>query len=331
MAKGPVLIELDDPLPSVSDAPDVPSEHPIDGARGHAVQGAAQIMTHKPSRLVTWFLRLAGALIVTLAGIAAWDFAVGLVGRYPVLGWSVTVLMGAVMLMGLALAVREVAALGRLKQIDGVQREVAAARSGNDLGQARAVVARMRRLYATRPETADGRARLTALEKDQLDADALLRLAESTLLTPLDRLAQREIETAARQVAAVTVLVPLAMADVIAALLANVRMIRRIAEVYGGRGGLLGGWRLTRAVMAHLVATGAIAVGDDLLEPVLGGTMLGKLSRRFGEGLVNGALTVRVGVAAMDVCRPMAFAADKRPKLRDIIYASLSGLARTSK
>jgi uncharacterized protein (DUF697 family) len=57
----------------------------------------------------------------------------------------------------------------------------------------------------------------------------------------------------------VTALVPLALADVFAALTANLRMIRRVAEIYGGRSGLLGSWRLTRAVFAHLVATGAVA------------------------------------------------------------------------
>lgn len=119
---------------------------------------------------------------------------------------------------------------------------------------------------------------------------------------------------------------PLALADVIGALFANLRMIRRIAEVYGGRTGVLGGWRLTRVVMTHLVATGAVAVGDDMLEPVLGGSILGKLSRRFGEGLVNGALTARVGVAAMEVCRPMAFSRESRPKIRTIVKAALTGL-----
>ena len=42
----------------------------------------------------------------------------------------------------------------------------------------------------------------------------------------------KEIEAAARQVATITALVPLAFADVAAALTANTRMIRAIAEVY---------------------------------------------------------------------------------------------------
>jgi len=99
-----------------------------------------------------------------------------------------------------------------------------------------------------------------------------------------------------------------------------------VAEIYGGRSGVLGSWRLTRAVFAHLVATGAVAAGDDLLEPVLGGSVLSKLSRRFGEGVVNGALSARVGVAAMEVCRPLPFSERHKPSVRGIVAGALGGL-----
>ena len=66
-----------------------------------------------------------------------------------------------------------------------------------------------------------------------------------------DAAALREVEASARQVATVTALVPIAFADVIAALTANVRMTRRIAMIYGGRAGTLGSWRLMRAVMTQ--------------------------------------------------------------------------------
>jgi putative membrane protein len=148
-------------------------------------------------------------------------------------------------------------------------------------------------------------------------------------MAPLDAEATREVEAAARQVATVTALVPLAFADVIAALTSNLRMIRRIAEIYGGRAGTLGAWRLTRAVLTHLVATGAVAVGDDLIGSVAGGSVLSRVSRRFGEGVVNGALTARVGVAAMEVCRPLPFGAGRRPSVTGIVRRALTGLFAT--
>jgi putative membrane protein len=63
-----------------------------------------------------------------------------------------------------------------------------------------------------------------------------------------------------------------------------------------------------------------------MLGSLAGGGVLSKLSRRFGEGLVNGALTARVGVAAMEVCRPMPFTKSRRPSVSGIVKRALTGL-----
>jgi putative membrane protein len=113
---------------------------------------------------------------------------------------------------------------------------------------------------------------------------------------------------------------------VAAALAGNLRMIRRIAEIYGGRAGTFGSWRLTRAVLTHLGATGAVSAGDDLIGSLAGGGVLSKISRRFGEGVINGALTARVGVAALEVCRPLPFACAPAPSVSSLVQRALSGL-----
>lgn len=327
MAKGPVLFEIEDEddRPNVADAPPVP-DGPVPMASGAAMQGAARLAASQPSRLGKLFWGVALAVLTAVLGTAAWDFAMSWIARVPLLGWTFTALLAALVLLLLAIALRELSALRRLTRLDGLRHDAATALETGDLIAARAVTDRVVALYAARPEMEWNRDRLSDLRGDQMDAASLLALTETELILPLDAAAEREVEAAARQVAAVTALVPLALADVVAALAANLRMIRRIAEIYGGRGGLIGSWRLTRVVMAHLVATGAVAVGDDMLEPIVGGSLLGKLSRRFGEGLVNGALTARVGVAAMEVCRPIAFAEDKRPRARQLVKQALSGL-----
>ncbi len=328
MAKGPVLFDLEEDAatrPSVSDAPPVPDVG-APAPQGQAMQIAARLAARKPSKLLRLFWWLLTTLIGALVSIAAWNFVMGLLASYPLLGMVMTVLIGAVLLVLVLLCLRELAAFSRLARLDGLHHDVGEALAKNDLKSARAVTDRLVGLYQGREDTRWGRDRLAELRGDQLDAQALLALTEAELLGPLDIAASREVEAAARQVATVTALVPLALADVVAAMTSNLRMIRRVAEVYGGRSGFFGSWRLTRVVLSHLVATGAVAVGDDMLEPILGGTMLAKLSRRFGEGLVNGALTARVGVAAMEVCRPMPFSAARRPKVRSIIKRALSGL-----
>ncbi|MEP4198723.1 MAG: TIGR01620 family protein [Aliishimia sp.] len=333
MAKGPVLFDLEQEAAaatvSVSDAPPVPDVIDQPSASGQAMQIAAKLASHKPSRLVRWFWALLSMLIGAVVSISAWDFVTDLIARNPILGFAMTTLIVMFLLVLTVIALREMAAFGRLSRLDGLRLNATEAQTSQDLNAARDVTDSLLRLYKSREDTKWGRDRVAELRGDQLDAAGLLGLAEQELLLPLDAAASQEVEAAARQVATVTALVPLALADVAAALTSNLRMIRRVAEIYGGRSGFLGGWRLTRAVLSHLVATGAVAVGDDMLEPILGGSILGKLSRRFGEGLVNGALTARVGVAAMEVCRPLPFSDRHRPKARTMVKRALTGLFST--
>ncbi len=330
MTQGPVLIDLEGKGKDMA-APDVAGAAPVPDIglpdpTGRAMQGAAAVAARKPSRLARWFWGLSLSLIGAVISVAAWDFVTGLLARAPVLGALIAGLLGALVLVLAMISLRELAAISRLGRIDKLRHAAAAALGADDLGQARKVTDQLVAFYAGRADTQWGRARLSERIGEQFDAATLLALAEETLLAPLDRAAQAEVETAARQVATVTALVPIALADVATALASSLRMIRRVAEIYGGRSGFIGSWRLTRAVFTHLVATGAVAVGDDLLEPILGGSILSKLSRRFGEGLVNGALSARVGVAAMEVCRPLPFSARSRPSVRGIVTRALGGL-----
>ncbi|UWQ31901.1 TIGR01620 family protein [Leisingera sp. M527] len=324
MSKKPVLFDLEGETdaPSVTEAPPVPESQPA-APQPSAMEQAARIAARRPSRLARWFWALLVAVIGAIASVAAWDFAAGLIARIPLLGWAVSAGLALLLLLALAMALQELAALSRLRRVDALRHQ---AEEAADLAAARAFTARLESFYKTREDLTWHQARLAERKAEVMDADALLMLTEEELLVPLDALALREVEAAARQVAAVTALVPIALADILTALVSSLRMIRRVAGIYGGRPGFFSSWRLTRAVLAHLAATGAVAAGDDLLEPVLGGSVLSKLSRRFGEGLVNGALSARVGIAAMEVCRPMPFSPQHRPGTRRVIQRALTGL-----
>lgn len=334
-AKGPVLIDLSqktetEPRAMPDRAPPVPeiseSGSSFEAPTGQAMQSAALLAARKPSKLMRWFWSLLFTLLGVVVSINAWEFVVNLLGRSPILGAIVSALLLGLVVVLLGLALRELSAFSRLARIDRLHKSAVRALDENDMARAKEVVNGLGVLYRQREETSWGRARLEERAAEQFEAADLLGLAETELLGPLDKMAVSEIEAAARQVATVTAMVPLALADVATALFANMRMIRRIAQVYGGRSGALGSWRLTRAVLSHLVATGAVAVGDDLIGTVAGGGVLSKISRRFGEGVVNGALTARVGVAAMEVCRPLPFRRMKKPSVTGTVKRALAGL-----
>lgn len=321
--KRPLVIELNVQPANPAEAPPVP-EPDLPMPSGGAMKTVAAMTARKPSLLARLFWGALSLLFGVMVSVAFWDFATGMMERNIWIGRAVIALI-AVLLAGLLVfAAKELAAMLRLRKVDALKRACAGCQSGTR-SDALTFANDLRDFYRDRPELRWDTDKLTGQLQDALTAADVLHVAEVNLLAPLDDLARKEIEFAARQVATATAIVPLALADVVIALTANVRMVRRISQVYGGRSGRLGSWRLMRAVATHLVATGAVAVTDDLISTIAGGGVLSKVSRRFGEGVVNGALTARVGIAALEVCRPMPFAAKKRPNITAIMKRALTG------
>jgi len=137
-------------------------------------------------------------------------------------------------------------------------------------------------------------------------------------MSPLDMEARRLVSVAAQRVSVVTAVSPRAAIDVLFVLAAALRLIRQLARLYGGRPGALGMIALARQVIAHLAITGGMAASDSLVQQVLGHGIAAKLSQRLGEGVLNGLLTARLGLAAIDVTRPLPFDALPRPVLADL-------------
>lgn len=324
-----VLDSGDLPAPAILNPADAPPP-PEDAPSGEAMLRMARMATRaRRSSWSRWFWGLLTSLIGLVVSIAAYDYVTGLIARNQTLGRIVMGLLIAFLVVVLVQVVREVWAFRKLARIDAFRADAEAALRAADRTGAVDLSRRLQRFYAGRPEMAWTRDELERKRDEVLDADAVVAMTERALFTPLDAEARTEIEAATRTVAAATAIIPLAMVDVLAALSSNIRMIRRIAEIYGAHSGFFGSWRLLGTVATHLVATGAVAAGDDLVHTALGGTVLARLSRRFGEGVVNGALTARVGIAAMEVCRPLPFSALPRPKVSNLIGRSLTGLFQT--
>ena len=258
------------------------------------------------------------ALLSLAASLWIAQIVEALFARAGALGWFGVALAALAALAALVIFGRECAAVFRQRAIARLHAALDAARRADDRDAARGRIAELVALYAARPETARARAHLAELAREIIDGRDIIDIAERSLMHPLDERARREIANAAKRVSLVTAIAPRAIIDVLFVTAQIVRLIRRIAEVYGGRPGLFGFIKLARAVGSHLAITGGMAAGDSLLQQVVGHGVAAKISARLGEGVLNGLLTARVGLSALAVCRPMPFAVEKQPGVKDV-------------
>lgn len=260
-----------------------------------------------------------GGLVSLGIGLAVDQLIRDLFARADWLGWLAAALAATIVLAACAIAIREALAIMRMRAIGGLRELAARARHEDNRKLALKLAGEMDRLYAGRPDTAKGRAELKQHRGEIIDGSDLVDLAERDLLGPLDASARTIVMDSAKRVSIVTAVSPRAIVDLAFVLMENLRLVRRLSQLYGGRPGFLGFMRLTRNVLMHLATTGAIAVGDSLIQQVVGHGLAARLSARLGEGVVNGLLTTRIGIAAIDVCRPMPFGAQSRPKISDFL------------
>lgn len=257
----------------------------------------------------------AGGLVSLFAGLAIDRLVRELFERNSWLGWLGLTLAFVLVLAVAAIAIREIWCLARLATIAKLRDSGQRAAETNDHAKARSVIRELSALYASRPDTAHGRKLLSNHAEEVIDGADLIRLAERDLLAPLDRTARNMVMDSAKRVAVVTAVSPRALVDIAYVLIENLRLIRRLSDLYGGRPGTIGFWRLARNVIVHLAATGMIATGDSLVQQFIGHGIAARLSAKLGEGVVNGLLTARIGIAAMDVCRPLPYIYQRRPAI----------------
>jgi len=276
-----------------------------------------------PPRRMGWIGKIAwttgGILVSAGLGLAADRLIRDLFATNEYLGYIGLGILGAFLLAVFALILREMLALRRLRVLDALKADAARATAENDRKRAGAVADHLLGVYASRADLAKGRDEVSKDLPQLFDGAEVITLAERKLMAQLDARAKSLTAASARRVALVTAVSPRALIDIAFVIYESIRLAGSIAQLYGARPGLFGFLRLTGAVLSHLAVTGGLVLTDGVVEQLVGQGLAAKLSARLGEGVVNGLMTVRVGIAAMRVVRPLPFEALPQPMVRDFI------------
>ena len=225
--------------------------------------------------------------------------------------WCVAlVLFGAGLLR---VIVREFCELVRLKRRQDSQSQAQALQRDNLADGARHFCTRL--AVQTRAESTPGYARWLEQCESHHTASEQLQLYGQLVLSEADRRARACVMRWSGEAAVLVAISPLAMVDMLLILWRSVRMIDEVAACYGI---CLGYWsriRLLRLIGRHMLYAGAAELITDVGLDWLGAELSARLSARLAQGVGAGLLTVRLGLQTMQLCRPIAFTAEQKPRL----------------
>ncbi|AKH65059.1 MULTISPECIES: YcjF family protein [Photorhabdus] len=133
----------------------------------------------------------------------------------------------------------------------------------------------------------------------------------------LDSQARAEISRYAAESALMIAVSPLAIVDMAFIAWRNIRLINRIAALYGIELGYFSRIRLFRLVLLNIVFSGVSEVVREVGMDWLSQDIAARLSARAAQGIGVGLLTARLGIKAMELCRPLPWIEGDKPKLGD--------------
>ena len=155
-----------------------------------------------------------------------------------------------------------------------------------------------------------------AIHETQSDREVVSLYAH--LVQPvLDAQARREISRSAAESTLMIAVSPLALVDMGFIAWRNLRLINRIANLYGIELGYYSRLRLFRLVLINIAFAGASELVREIGMDWMSQDLDARLSTRAAQGIGAGLLTARLGIKAMELCRPLPWIDNDKPRLGD--------------
>lgn len=161
------------------------------------------------------------------------------------------------------------------------------------------------------------------------DDSEVLALFSQFVLHPLDEKALQIVMASSSQTALLVAASPLALLDILLVLWRNLKMLRDVASVYQIRPGYFGQIRLIRQILQNMIFAGATELVTELGTDWFSSELTSKLSAKLAQGLGSGLMSARLGINAIQLCRPVALLSREKPKLSQIRRTLIKKLTST--
>lgn len=161
------------------------------------------------------------------------------------------------------------------------------------------------------------------------NAKEVLYLFSENVLKPIDKQVKQMISRNAVENAVIVAVSPLAIVDVLLMAVRNIALVNKITRAYGMELGYISRLKLFKLVLNNMVFAGATEIVTDVGMDFFSQNLTAKLSLRAAQGIGVGLLTARLGIKAMEFCRPVAFQANEKPKISAIRQELLTSVKNT--
>lgn len=263
-----------------------------------------------------WWWRLAGATVMAIILLSVWQW-----GLMVQQSWQSSVLQGALLsvisaallILITAVMLREIRLWRRLARNRQWQHSAQRIRHSVQFGEAEPLCRQVAASLPASPAiTAAVQQWQDALRPQHSDEEQL-QLFEHFVLSELDKQAQQLVYRAATDTSLAVAISPFALADMLLVLWRSSRLLRELAQLYGGAIGQLRSLVLLKRFMAALLWAGGSELALDMASDAVGSELTAKISARAGQGVIAGLLVARLGNLAQQQLRP--FPAGKSAKV----------------
>lgn len=281
-----------------------------------------------------WLLGSVGLLFVTLSVLDTFNFIADQFEASFVMGGFFLMVISTLLWALTILTWRSYQGVLAIRNIAHLQQQGAQLMTQDSHGDAMYYMRKVAGLYHQRPELKARLERFYGSVNDCHTDREVCSLFSQYVLKDIDQQAYRIVAQRSKETAFMVMLSQVALLDTLLTLWRNIRMIRDIASLYGARPSFLGSASLISAVVQNLLYADVSEMLADTMAETLGNSFLSVMSAQAAQGVGSGILTARVGVKAMQVCRPLPFTETEKPRIKDIrwdILSSLKGLFSSNK
>ncbi|MEW5681319.1 MAG: TIGR01620 family protein [Pseudomonadota bacterium] len=260
----------------------------------------------KPS--ANWWWRLAGVTLIGLLLLSIWQWWQWLAQSWQqhwLYGTAVSLISLALLVLLAALGWRELMLWRRLARNRHWQQSAERIANSVQYGEAAALCQAIAQSLAPSAELDAALQQWRSTVKAEHSDEEQLQLFEQLVLGPLDKQAQQLVYRAATDTSMAVAVSPFALADMLLVLWRSSRLLRELAQLYGGRIGQLRSLVLLKQLLSALLWAGGSELALDMASDVLGSELTAKISARAGQGIIAGLLVARLGNLAQQRLRPL--------------------------